>query len=65
MVRILVFHLGFYFSGGGEKLVLEEIKGFQRAGFEVECFAPIVDKKRCFPDIIKKYPIYPILPQFP
>jgi len=65
MVRVLVFHLGFYFSGGGEKLVLEEMKGLQKAGFKVECFAPIVDRKRCFPDIIKKNPIYPILPQLP
>ena len=65
MVRVLIFHLGFYFSGGGEKLVLEEIKGLQKAGFEVECFAPIVDRKRCFPDIIKNNSIYPILPQLP
>lgn len=63
--KVLVFHLGFYFSGGGEKLVLEEIKGLQDRGFDVDCFSAIVDKKTCFPDVINNYPIYPILPQLP
>lgn len=65
MVKILFFHLGFYFSGGGEKLVLEEIKGLEDRGFEVVCFSPIVDKNSCFPDEIDKLPIYPMLPQLP
>ena len=49
-LRIAIFHLGFFYSGGGEKLVLEEIRGLRALGHEVTCFAPYVDRERCFPD---------------
>ncbi|MFC1790644.1 glycosyltransferase [Patescibacteria group bacterium] len=53
-LKIAIFHLGFFFSGGGEKLVLEEARGLAKKGHQVTLFAPVVDKKDCFPDLIQR-----------
>src|SRR5256714_14626906 len=50
--RIAVFHCGFTYSGGGERIVIEEVLGLRRRGYDVECYAPTVDQSRCFPDLI-------------
>lgn len=57
-MKIAIFHLGFFFSGGGEKLVLEEAAGLTKRGHEVTLFAPVIDKEDCFPDLIKKVKIH-------
>jgi glycosyltransferase involved in cell wall biosynthesis len=57
-LKIAIFHLGFFFSGGGEKLVLEEAAGLTKRGHEVSLFAPVVDKEDCFPDLIRKTRVY-------
>jgi len=51
-LRIAIFHLGFFYSGGGEKLVLEEARELRARGHQVEVYAPIVDREACFPDLI-------------
>lgn len=51
-MRIVIFHLGFFYSGGGEKLVLEQARQLAGRGHEVRVFAPIVDERACFPDLI-------------
>lgn len=56
-LNIAIFHLGFFFSGGGEKLVLEEAKLLKKRGHNVSIFAPVIDRKRCFPDIIRRFKI--------
>ncbi|OGM19457.1 hypothetical protein A2686_01040 [Candidatus Woesebacteria bacterium RIFCSPHIGHO2_01_FULL_38_10] len=61
-LKIAIFHLAFFYSGGGEKLVLEEMKGLGKKGHEIVCFAPTVDRRTCFPDVIKKYPIKDFFP---
>lgn len=53
-LKIAIFHLGFFFSGGGEKLVLEEAGELIKRGHDVSLFAPVIDREDCFPDIIKK-----------
>lgn len=63
--RIAIFHFGFFYSGGGEKLVLQEIDGLRKAGFEVDCYTTVFNKKTSFPDIIDNYPIKTLLPQLP
>lgn len=62
-LKIAIFHLGFFFSGGGERLVLEEAKGLRKMGFDVDLYAPIIDKKACFPDISSKMEIKALVPQ--
>ena len=50
-MRIVIFHLGFFYSGGGEKLVLEQARQLASRGHDVEVYAPIVDRT-CFPDLM-------------
>jgi len=63
--RIAIFHCGFIYTGGGERIVLEEISGLRRLGWEVECFVPNYDKSLSYPDIIEEYKIKTFLPQLP
>jgi glycosyltransferase involved in cell wall biosynthesis len=63
--RIAVFHCGFTYSGGGERIVIEEVLGLRRRGFKVECYAPTVDASRCYPDLIGEVHVRTFLPQLP
>ena len=63
--RIAVFHCGFTYSGGGERLVIEEVLGLRRRGYEVECYAPTVDASRCYPDLLGEVRVNTFLPQLP
>src|SRR6202521_1441875 len=63
--RIAVFHCGFTYSGGGERIVIEEVLGLRRRGYAVECYAPTVDQSRCFPDLIGDVRVRTFLPQLP
>jgi glycosyltransferase involved in cell wall biosynthesis len=64
-MKIAIFHLGFFYSGGGEKLVLEEVRGLRARGHVVTCFAPYVDWKHCFPDIPEMSEVHTLLPPPP
>ncbi len=64
-MKIAIFHLGFFYSGGGEKLVLEEIRGLRALGHEVSCFAPVVNREECFPDVPEMAEIRALLPPPP
>lgn len=63
--RIAVFHCGFTYSGGGERIVIEEVLGLRRRGYQVECFAPTVDASRCYPDLLGNVRVRTFLPQLP
>jgi glycosyltransferase involved in cell wall biosynthesis/uncharacterized membrane protein YbhN (UPF0104 family) len=63
--RIAVFHCGFTYSGGGERIVIEEVLGLRRRGFEVECYAPTLNASRCYPDLIDEVRVRTFLPQLP
>ena len=63
--RVAVFHCGFTYSGGGERIVIEEVLGLRRRGYEVECYAPTVDQTRCYPDLIGEVRVKTFLPQLP
>ncbi|OGV89157.1 hypothetical protein A2Z41_02350 [Microgenomates group bacterium RBG_19FT_COMBO_39_10] len=64
-MKIAIFHLAFIYSGGGEKLVLEEAKGLVKKGHQVTVFSPVIDRKNCFPDLIGQSDVKAILPQLP
>jgi glycosyltransferase involved in cell wall biosynthesis len=64
-VRIAIFHLGFFYSGGGEKLILEEIKGLRALGHEVDCFAPYINRKECYPDVPEMEQVQALFPSPP
>ena len=52
VLRVAIFHLGFFYSGGGEKLVLQQARELRARGHHVEVYAPIVDAAACFPDLM-------------
>jgi glycosyltransferase involved in cell wall biosynthesis len=62
-LKIAIFHFAFIYSGGGERLVLEEAIRLSELGHEVTCFAPVVNKKNCFPELIEKVKVEKILPR--
>jgi glycosyltransferase involved in cell wall biosynthesis len=64
-VRIAIFHLGFFYSGGGEKLILEEIRGLKALGHDVDCFTTYVDRMDCYPDVPEMAEIQTLLPPPP
>jgi len=52
-LRIAVFHMGFMYSGGGERTAIYENLLLKEKGHKVECFAPTVRTNVCHPDLIK------------
>ena len=64
-LKVAVFHCGFVYSGGGERIVLEEVLGLRRRGHRVVCFAPTVDRQLCYPDFIEQVGVRTFLPQLP
>ena len=64
-LRIAILHLAFVYSGGGERLVLEEAKGLSDLGYEVTVFSPVVSAKDCYPTLLKKIPVRQIIPLLP
>jgi len=52
--RIALFHCGFIYSGGGERIVLEEARHLRKRGYKVEVYAPTLDPKRCFPQMVRE-----------
>ncbi|MFC1711395.1 glycosyltransferase family 4 protein [Patescibacteria group bacterium] len=63
-LKIAFFHLAFVYSGGGERLVLQEMEGLRKRGHQVVCYTPFLDKKKCYPDLISKDDIRLIVPQW-
>lgn len=61
-LNIAIFHLAFVYSGGGEKLVLKEAEGLKKTGHNVDIYACVVNKKKCFPDLIRNVEIKEFLP---
>lgn len=62
-LKIAIFHLAFVYSGGGERLVLEEAIGLEKLGYDVTCFSPVIDRKGCFPELLAKVKVKRILPK--
>ncbi|KKR26755.1 MAG: hypothetical protein UT57_C0027G0001 [Microgenomates group bacterium GW2011_GWC1_39_7] len=62
-LKISIFHLAFVYSGGGERLVLEEAIGLEKLGYDVTCFSPVVDRKGCFPELLSRVKVKRILPK--
>jgi len=64
-LRLAVIHCGFTYSGGGERLVLEQVLALRRRGFTVDCYAPTVDEDACFPELIREVRPRSLFPQLP
>ena len=64
-MRVNVIHMSFLYSGGGERVVLEQARHLRERGHEVRVYAPIIRWDRCFPELLRE--IYPehIIKPFP
>lgn len=63
-IKIAIFHCGFIYSGGGERIVLEEARGLIKRGYDVEVYAPTIDSKKCFPELLKELKVKIFLPSY-
>lgn len=63
--HLTLFHCGFIYTGGGERIVIEEVLGLRSRGWEVACYAPTYDPDLSYPDIIKSVNVKTFLPQLP
>lgn len=52
-IQIGIVHMGFFYSGGGERTVLRQAKYLEKLGHQVEIFAPIISKE-CFPELFNE-----------
>lgn len=62
-LKIALFHLGFMYSGGGERLVIQEAIALAKLGHEVTCYVPFIDEKDCFPDLLKQITVKRFIPK--
>lgn len=62
--KVAIFHCGFIYSGGGERIVLEEAKGLKKRGFDVSVYAPTLDSEKCFPELIDEVGVETFFPSF-
>lgn len=60
-----MFHCGFVYSGGGERIVLQEAKELMKRGYAVEVWAPTLDERKCFPEDVATCKVKTFLPQLP
>ena len=63
-VKIAIFHCGFIYSGGGERIVLEQARGLKRRGYKVEVYAPTYDPERSYPELTREVGVKMLLPTF-
>ena len=62
--KVAIFHCGFIYSGGGERIVLEEARGLKKRGWDVEVYAPTLNAKKCYPEMVKEVGVKMFLPSF-
>jgi len=63
-LKIAIFHCGFIYSGGGERIVLEEARGLKARGYDVLVYAPTLDPKKCYPAMIEELDVKTFFPTF-
>jgi len=64
-IKITIFHCTLIYTGGGERIVLGQLEELRKRGYETACFVPVIDRDKCYPDIIDKYCVGSLLPQLP
>jgi len=64
-LKVALFQCSFIYSGGGERIVLEEARELLKRGYEVEIYAPAVDQQLCYPEFLKDLKVKTFLPQLP
>jgi len=59
-MKIAIIHgPGFYYNGGGERIVIEETKGLRERGYNVDVYTTHLESQHCFPEETGKLGITP------
>jgi len=59
-MKIAIVHgPGFYYNGGGERIVIEETKSLRERGYDVDVYSTHVETAHCFPEETEKLGIIP------
>lgn len=62
--KIAIFHCGFIYSGGGERIIIEEARELRKRGYLVDIFVPTYDPEKCYPELLKDFSVKTFLPSF-
>ena len=65
ILKINIVHMGFFYSGGGERVALEQARLLRERGHDVEVFSPIIRWDKSFPDLLSEVHPDRIVPPFP
>jgi glycosyltransferase involved in cell wall biosynthesis len=57
--------MGFFYSGGGERVVLEQARFLRERGHVVKVFSPIIYWDKCFPDLLAEVKPQRLVPHLP
>jgi len=59
-MKIAIIHgPGFYYNGGGERIVIEETKGLRERGYNVDVYTTHLESQHCFPEETGKLGVTP------
>lgn len=57
--------MGFFYSGGGERVVLEQARLLRKRGHRVKVLTPIIHWDKCFPDLLERVKPDRLVPPLP
>jgi len=64
-MRINILHMGFFYSGGGERVALMQARLLRERGHKVKVFSSVVRWDKCYPDLLAEIAPERIVPRFP
>ena len=64
-MKVNIIHMGFLYSGGGERVVLQQTKHLRKRGHKVKLYSPIIRWNKSFPDKLKEVKPERIVPHLP
>ncbi len=64
-MRVNIVHMGFFYSGGGERVALQQARYLKQRGHVVKVFSPIIYWDKCFPDILAQVKPQRLVPHLP
>jgi glycosyltransferase involved in cell wall biosynthesis len=64
-LKVSIVHMGFFYSGGGERVALEQARYLRKRGHVVKVFSPIIYWNKCFPDLLAQIKPERLVPHLP
>ena len=64
-MKINIVHMGFFYSGGGERVAIEQARGLRKRGHEVKILAPIIHWDKCYPEMLAEVKPDRLVPSLP